>query len=312
MKLIAIFCCLPILLFAQKQNTASPGCTPEYFRYVVETLAHDSMKGRLPGTPEEKKSAEFIAAEFRKTGCKPLRKKQYCFPFDYTNPDSVITHSTGNVIAKVDTKSDYCIVITAHYDHIGAGKHHSNDPFSHAIHNGADDNASGVAMLLGLAAWCNEHKKDLQYDIVFAALSAEEDGLFGAKKFLSSDLIDTSKIICNLNFDMLGSLDRARPMLVADGALENSAWDSLLPRDTTASFFVQRSVNVVKGGADHCVFLDANIPSILFSTGLTGFYHRPTDDPSTINYEGMINISTYLQELLMKLNRKKNLQIILR
>ncbi len=310
MRFTILFCLFPFFLDAQHAEVA-PSCTENYFKYVIGALAHDTMQGRLPGTTQEKQSAQFIAREFCKTGCPPLNKKQYCYPFEFKNADSSITKSCGNVIAKLDTKSKYIVVITAHYDHIGKGDHHSNDPFSHQIHNGADDNASGVAMLLGLAAWCNEHRKELKYDFIFAALSGEEDGLFGAQHFLNSGIVDTSKIICNINFDMVGHLDLMRPLVILDAALLFPTWDSILPVDSAATFLVQRKTNVIKGGADHCVFLERGIPAILISTGLTSHYHRPSDDIDTINFSGMVGISSYVQELILNLNRRKNLELVL-
>jgi len=296
------------------QNKAiDPACSQSYFRYVIATLAHDSMEGRLPGTVGEKKSAEFINQQFCKAGVKPILKKQSTFPFTFKNEDSIVVSSVGNIVTKIDTKSEYCIVITAHYDHIGHGENHSKAPFSnHAIHNGADDNASGVAMMLGLASWCKENQKKLNYDIVFVAFSGEEDGLFGASYFLSQNVIDTSKIICNINYDMVGHLDKTRPMIELDGALETEAWNNLLPSDTTSQFIAERSRIRIKGGADHCVFLDAKIPAILLSTGITGFYHRPTDDLETINFPGMEAICNYSKELILNLNNKKELHMFLK
>lgn len=270
------------------------------------------MKGRLPGTPEEQKSACFIAGEFCRMNVSPLQKKQYCFPFTYKNPDSVSVLSAGNVIAKIDTKSDYCIVVTAHYDHIGYAKHHSGDPYVKGIHNGADDNASGVALLLGLAAWCKEHKSEMKYDIIFAALSAEEDGLYGASEFLKSSLIDTSKIICDLNFDMVGMLDQTRPLVLAEGALLHDGWDSILPNDSAGHFQLERRRIIIAGGADHCVFINAGIPAILFSTGLTPHYHKVTDDIERLNFDGIVYISVYMQEVMLSLNRRKNLVEIMK
>lgn len=293
------------------QRTAPLPSTSEiYFRYVIETLAHDSMNGRLPGTPEEKKSAEFIATELKQTGSEPLKRKRFFYPFDYTGPDSSLIHSCGNVIAKVNTPSRYCIVITAHYDHIGRGEHHSNDPFDHGVHNGADDNASGVAVLIALSAWCNANQPQLQYDVIFAALSGEEDGLFGSKEFLRSRCIDTSKIICNINLDMVGHLDLKRPMIVAEGALLFSAWDSILPRDTNQYFFVQRTKVEVKGGSDHCTFIDAGIPAVLITTGITMHYHKATDEVQTINFPGAVNICNYVETVLASLQRRKELPLL--
>jgi Zn-dependent M28 family amino/carboxypeptidase len=277
-----------------------------YYKYVISTLAHDSMEGRLPGTVHEKKAAGFIENEFRKTKCVPIKKKQYVFPFDYKNPDSTVVHSAGNVLAKIETKSNKCIVISAHYDHIGWGQHHSNDPFAKKIHNGADDNASGVAMLLSLAGWYSSHRDSLNFDIVFAAFSAEEDGLFGAKEFLKSGIIDTSTIICNINLDMVGHLDKTRPILMAESALLFNQWDSILPQNTEFKFIVERSGTLFKDGADHNVFLDVHIPGILFSTGLTEHYHRPSDDESTINYEGMIDIHKYLVSVVRNMQKLKS------
>lgn len=256
---------------------------------------------------EEKKSACFIAHELKQTGSKPLRRKHFCYPFDYTGPDSTMIHSCGNVVAKVNTPSEYCIVITAHYDHIGHGEHHSNDPFDHSVHNGADDNASGVAVLLALSAWCNAHASELKYDVIFAALSGEEDGLFGSIALLHGSYIDTSRIICNLNLDMVGHLDQKRPLLVAEGALTFAAWDSVLPPDTNVNFFVQRNKVLIKGGSDHCTFIDAGIPAILFTTGLTAYYHRATDEVQNVNFSGMEKITAYLEELMSTLQRRKNL-----
>ena len=299
---ILLLVLFPFHVWAQSSSVC-PGATGEYFRYVVETLANDSMKGRLPGTPEEKIAADFIATELKKSGAKPLKRKRFLFPFDYTGPDSTLVHSSGNVIGKINTKSTQCIIVTAHYDHIGFGYHHSNDPFNHSVYNGADDNASGVAMLLALASWCKEHQSQLKYDIVFAAVSGEEDGLFGSEEFLRSGLVDTSLMICNINFDMVGNLDQIRPLLIAEGANESSFWNGFLPKDTTGNFTVQRTNVILVGGSDHYSFIQRKIPAVLLTTGNSKQYHRPGDDPDTINYKGMVAIAHYVEDLLLNINK---------
>lgn len=305
-KTILLLFFIPVFLFG-KTEKEKPACTENYFRYVVGTLAHDSMKGRLPGTAEESKTGKFIAGEFKNAGCK-LKKKNTYFPFDYTAPDSsTVVHSFGNVMAKINTKSDYAIIITAHYDHIGIGKHHSRAPFTNGIHNGADDNASGVAMMLALAGWCNEHKKELKYDMIFIAFSGEEDGLFGSVNYLRSGITDTSKILCNLNFDMVGRLDLMRPILRIDGALEHAAWDSVFPPDSANGFNVHRRLNLIPGGADHCSFLDLHIPAVLITTGLHSEYHTPYDDMDKINFQGMTFIAGYIQKTLQNIFKRQDI-----
>lgn len=305
-KLFSFLLLLPSFLFGKTPNE-KPACTQEYFRYIIGALSNDSMKGRLPGTAEESKAGKFIAGEFKNAGCK-FKKKNTYFPFDYIAPDSsTVVHSFGNVMAKINTRSDYAIVITAHYDHIGMGKYHSRAPFTNGIHNGADDNASGVAMMLALAGWCNEHKKELKYDMIFIAFSGEEDGLYGSVKYLRSGITDTSKILCNLNLDMVGRLDLMRPILRIDGALEYSAWDSVFPPDSASGFNAQRRMNIIAGGADHCSFLDVHIPAVLFTTGLHSEYHTPYDDMDKINFPGMVFIAEYIQQTLLNMFQRKDL-----
>lgn len=303
-RLFCLLLFIPGLVFA-KTKTIQPAITETYFRYVIGTLAHDSMKGRLPGTAEETKAANFIAAEMKKAGCKPF-SGNYFSPFSYTGPDSVTQiRSAGNVISRIDTKSEYAIVISAHYDHIGMGKFHSKTPFTSGVYNGADDNASGVAMLLAMAGWCREHRKELKTDIIFVAFSGEEDGLYGSEYFIRNSPVDTSRILCNLNFDMIGRLDIPRPVLRVDAALEYSAWDSCLPPDSAKGFNVLRRENMIEGGADHCSFLHYHIPAVLFTTGLHSEYHTPSDDIDKINFSGMIYIGNYMTDILHLINRRK-------
>jgi hypothetical protein len=297
-----------VLLYSSAlySQNVKPGLDEAYFRKVISYLAADSMKGRLPGTTEEKRAAIFIAEQLKLAGCKPLKKK-FIHPFDYTNPDSARINSAGNVLGVIDTRSAYCIVVSAHYDHIGMGRHHSKAPFSKQIHNGADDNASGVALLLGLAGWCGQNKHLLNYDVVFVAFSGEEDGLHGSDIFVRSGIADTSKILCNLNFDMLGRLDLLRPVLRIDGATDFTGWNDVLPADSANGFLVLRRSNLIKGGSDHCNFSDRHIPALLITTGLHNDYHTPEDDETRINYFGMNAIGEYLRMLMLNLQRRKNL-----
>jgi len=301
-KLLFLFFFIPATLSAQNK-TVLPDINESYYKYIVSILASDSMKGRLCGTKEEKASAEFILSEMKKTGCKSL-KNTFIFPFQYKSPDSVsVILSNGNVIGRINTKSKNSIVISAHYDHIGLGQFHSRVPFSHGIHNGADDNASGVALMLSLSEWCNKNKNKLKYDVIFAAFSGEEDGLYGSESFINSNLLDTSKIICCINFDMVGRMDIQRPMIRIDGALDFNGWNLILPSDSADGFIVQRSKNEIISGADHCTFLDKHIPAILITTGLHSEYHTPNDDIELINFKGLTLLANYIKELLMNLNK---------
>lgn len=297
MRWLFIFCVIPILSNAQ-QNTI----LQQYHRYIVEALAHDSMLGRLPGTPAEAKAAAFILTNLKKVGGVPVKGKSYLQPFTYTNSDSALVQSTGNVIACVNPKAKKTVVVGAHYDHLGMGHHHSRAPFGNAIHNGADDNASGVAMLLSLAQWCATHNAQLKYRMVFVAYGAEEDGLWGSKYLLGSNLIDTASIAMYINLDMVGRLNSTTPILKTEGLVEHPELDTLLMADTLAGFSVRKVDLVYIGGSDNYTFETYHIPGLSFSTGLTEQYHKPEDDVALINFDGMQQIYRYLLHVLQKLN----------
>lgn len=297
MRWLLVCCFFPLLVFAQN-NTA---LTTEY-RLVINALAHDSMRGRLPGTAEEEKAAKFIVTKFKQLGCQPLKHNTYLQPFTYLNPDSVAIQSAGNVVACVNNRAPKTIVIGAHYDHLGMGKHHSRAPFSNAIHNGADDNASGVAMLLSLAQWCVLHKKDLAYRFVFVCYSGEEDGLFGSQQLINSNLPDTATIAMYINLDMVGHLNTTTPILKTEGLVEYPELDSLLLPDSLVPFAVRKVDPIFVGGSDNYTFEKHHIPGLSFSTGLTEQYHKPNDDVTYINFSGMDQIYNYLSNLLKKLN----------
>lgn len=303
MRRLSVFLSLLLTALCGRAQTCDYRYPEDYYRYLVTALAHDSMEGRLPGTKGEKDAARLIAAELKKAGCRPAAQKQFLFPFDYRNPDSILTSSSGNVIGIIRGKSKEMIVIGAHYDHIGWGKHHSNAPFNKAIHNGADDNASGVALLLHLANWAGRHKKELQYTLVFAAFAVEEDGLYGSKRLLAGGQIDTAKIACYLNFDMVGRLSPITPVLKTEGLLEYPYWNSLLPTDSLQPFQVRKSDPIFKGGSDNYNFELAHIPSLALSTGLHDHYHKPDDDAERINWQGMLQITAYVEKLLENMQR---------
>lgn len=298
-------------VFAQDSGCKiKPFCTEAYFRYVINTLAHDSLEGRLPGTKGEQTAAAFIAGEMKNARLKPLYRKKFTQPFDYKNPDSVLTRSAGNVGGWIDTRSKKTIVIGAHYDHIGWGKHHSNAHFTKAIHNGADDNASGVAMLLALAGWCNAHRDELKYDIVFVAWAAEEDGLYGSELFIKNKTIDTASIACYINFDMVGQLNTLKPLLKVEGLREYPALDQFMDPDTANTLNVRKSDMIFIGGSDNYNFEKSRIPSVAFSTGLSEYYHRPEDDAERINYPGMVQISRYVTYFLEKIQQVPDLETL--
>lgn len=289
---ILLFSCTSIL--AQKNKDT---ITLQLFKKVVYTLANDSMKGRATGSPEEIKTLEFINKEFQLLTRKQLSKQVFKAQL---NDTTQLTGVNGYYFINNGTKKT--IILSAHYDHIGLGGPLSMSKKKDVVHNGADDNASGVALLLGLSDFLIKQKKDtVNYLIVF--YSAHEIGLFGSEAF--AKLIEQKKkkfksISCVINFDMVGRLatDQKKLKCMASPIL-----DSILKNLDTHPFGF--SLNLTDEEKltqlDTKAFYNKHIPCVNFSTGIHNDYHAITDDANYINYNGMIAIYHYLSVLIPKL-----------
>jgi hypothetical protein len=139
-------------------------------------LASDDLKGRLAGSKEEQKAANYLGEQFKKMGLKPYQGKSFAIPFEYNyklNPNDSINPQevkikAQNVVAYLDNKASKTIVIGAHYDHLGLNEHGNSTSMNSKgeIHNGADDNASGVAGLLETARLMKGKDMGKRYDFV--------------------------------------------------------------------------------------------------------------------------------------------------
>lgn len=212
-----------------------------------------------------------------------------------------------NVIGvHIRNKRKKYIVIGAHHDHIGRAELGNSRAEGQEIHNGADDNASGVAMMLHMAKTLPHLWAFRKYNLVFVAFSGEELGLLGSKFFVNNCPIDTSKIIAMVNFDMVGRLNSSSNTLVINGIGTSPYWekrtDKIKP-DTS-----ELKINTTEGGigaSDHTSFYLANIPAVHIFSGQHREYHMPEDDVELINYNGMQKIEDYTTQLICKIPKRK-------
>lgn len=194
------------------------------------------------------------------------------------------------------------IVIGAHMDHLGFGGPSSlGDRRVRAIHNGADDNASGSALVMDLL---NELKaKSLKRSVVAVFFNAEEIGLLGSAHFVASWARyegTYGKIKSMLNFDMVGRLNKKVQVMAADSAPEwMQALESVDSEYKDLFEFQGPSV----GSSDHASFAAAKIPVLFFTTGGHDDYHRPSDDAHKIDYSGLMKIRSFATELITKMDR---------
>jgi hypothetical protein len=195
-----------------------------------------------------------------------------------------VNASVSNVIGILEAEgplAEETIVVGAHYDHLGMGPFGSRRPEERAVHNGADDNATGTAAVMELARRLSATK--LKRRIVFIGFTAEERGILGSNHYLANPAIALDKTVAMINFDMIGMYGKQG--ITLGGANTAKEFPELLARATEgADFNVKQSQSV--GGSDHAGFYNKDIPIMFFHTGLTDLYHTPDDDFETIDVEG--------------------------
>jgi aminopeptidase YwaD len=207
-----------------------------------------------------------------------------------------------NVTGFIDNKAPKTVVIGAHYDHLGYGEDH-NSLFADtipAIHNGADDNASGVGAILALSKLCKEGKSK-NYNYLFIAFSGEELGLYGSKKFVEQNESFLPKVNYMINIDMLGRYDDTKKALTIGGVGTSPTWIPMI--ENSKKFFTPKWDSAGVGPSDHTSFYMKNIPVLFFFTGLHTDYHKPSDDADKINYVGEQNLIQYIYSLVENLDK---------
>ena len=218
----------------------------------------------------------------------------------YSTGDSTITGT--NVIGFLDNKADKTIIIGAHYDHLGMGGEGSLYREGMAIHNGADDNASGVAMLLKLADTLKNINTNNNY--LFIAFSGEEMGLLGSNYFVKNPTIDLSKVNYMVNMDMVGRL-RPDNTLSISGTGTAPVWNQVLNTANKDFKLVLQESGV--GPSDHTSFYLQDIPVLHFFTGQHEDYHKPSDDTEKLNYDGMKKITDFIFTVISDLDKSEKL-----
>lgn len=213
-----------------------------------------------------------------------------------------------NIIGYLDNGAASIVVIGAHYDHLGYGED-SNGLYrgpEHLIFNGADDNASGVAAVIELARLLKTSSVRSN-NYLFIAFSGEELGLFGSKYFVDHPTVDLSKVNYMINLDMVGRLKDSTHALNIGGYGSSPAWAEACDKAQDKKYFTFRYDSSGVGPSDHTSFYRKDIPVLFFFTGLHEDYHKPSDDPEKINYQGELQVVRYVFEIVENLNKKGKL-----
>ncbi|MGJ7031022.1 M20/M25/M40 family metallo-hydrolase [Niabella hirudinis] len=281
-----------LLIFLLAVSVANAQPSEKKLKKHIHYLAADNMKGRQTGSKEVETAATYIERYFKKYGLTPKGTDGYRQPFEARVRRVVVADSirkAANIIGFLDNGAAYTIVVGAHYDHIGYGDlGNSKDSLNIGkIHNGADDNASGVAGLLELAKHYAKNKIKERFNLLFIAFGAEELGLLGSKYFTEHPTVALNTIQWMLNMDMIGRYNPGNGVAVI-GYGTSSCFPEIFKGITSdIKFYTGRDGN---GGSDQTSFYKKNIPVLFFHTGGHPDYHKTGDDASKIDFKALKSI----------------------
>ncbi len=287
-----------------------PICKSQDIDYSVQDiqvdiiyLASDVLQGREPGTEGENLAATYIARRYSEIGLTPLKEDASWFQtFDFTfnnnphaAPGSGEARTARNVIGYIDNGASHTVIIGAHYDHLGYGKFGSRHVGDEAIHNGADDNASGIAAMLYVAEQLvkGDAKRN---NYLFIAFSAEEMGLYGSKYFVNNPWLNLEEVNYMLNMDMVGRLNEDK-VLVINGVGTSPSWEKAVNAIKVADISPKTTQSGI-GPSDHTSFYLKDIPVLHFFTGQHTDYHKPEDDSYLINFQGVKDVGDFMLALI--------------
>lgn len=211
-----------------------------------------------------------------------------------------------NVIGYIDNGAPNTIIIGAHYDHLGYGQDHNSlwagPP---QIHNGADDNASGTALIIEAARALKEQsaKRKSAYknnNYLLMCFSGEELGLYGSKFFTEHPTIPLESVNFMINCDMVGRLNDGTKGITVGGYGTSPYWSNLT--DKTKFLNIKFDSSGI-GPSDHTSFYLKNIPVLFFFTGTHPDYHKPSDDADKINYTGELRVFQYIMNVVENTNK---------
>ena len=212
--------------------------------------------------------------------------------------------NTNNVLGLLPGKgklADQTVVVGAHYDHVGMGGYGSLAPGTIAIHNGADDNASGTAAMLAIADRMMDRLSGLESHrrVLFMGFSAEERGLLGSQYYVKNPVFPLESTVAMVNLDMVGRLRDNELTIYGTGSAPT--FDALVETANEPYGFDLFKVASGYGPSDHQSFYTAGVPVLFFFTGLHDNYHRPSDDFDKIEFGGLTRITDIVSDVTYEL-----------
>ena len=269
---------------------------------MIGFLASNNMKGRGFGTDELDKASDFIAAAFRDAGLKPGGDRDdgyfQAYKASYGEPakEATLRNVIGIIPGSKPELDGQSVIIGAHYDHLGLGWPDVRGSNRGKIHPGADDNASGIAILMELAKLLGKNWKP-DRTVVFAAFSGEEAGLLGSQHYVKNEKhFPVEKAIAMLNMDTVGRLGSKKLQVLGTGSARE--WIHIFMGISYVTGVQIASISNDFGSSDQKSFHDTGVPAVQFFTGPHLDYHSPADTVDKVNKEGLIKVASVVKEAL--------------
>jgi Peptidase family M28/PDZ domain len=276
----------------------------------VKFLSDDRLQGRMTGSPGADSAAAYLARRFSEVGLQPAAGGWFqSFTVGRDAPAVRQARANGivgkNVIGILPGRDpelrNQTVILGAHYDHLGLGGFGSLDPDSTGlVHNGADDNASGAATLIEVAA--RLATKPPARTVVFIAFSGEELGLLGSAYYVKQPIYPLAGTLAMVNLDMIGRLRNGR--LIVYGARTAKEFPALLDSLNWYAGFDLKAQGDGFGPSDQSSFYAAKKPVLHLFTDLHGDYHRTTDDWDKLNYDGLKRVANFTLGLVSALGNR--------
>ena len=288
--------------------TLAPLFSAERMTATIEHLASEVMEGRGLGSQGIDLAAEHIATRFEEAGLQPLGDNGSWFQTwdDTVDRDGAVA-PLKNVIGVIPgTNPDLegqSVVLCAHYDHLGFGWPDVHAGDEGRIHPGADDNASGVAVMLELAQMLGKSLKPARA-VVFAAFTAEESGLKGSRRYVQEmKRYPASKIIGAINLDTVGRLGEGKLLVLSSSSA--SEWKHIFMGCGYVTGVEAEMVTQDLDASDQVSFIEAGVPAVQIFSGPHEDYHRPSDTPDKIDGDGLVKVASFVREALLYLTERE-------
>ena len=277
----------------------------------IKFLSDDKLQGRETGSPGADSAAAYLARRFSEVGLQPAAGGWFqSFTLGREapglRPARAVPLVGKNVIGILPGRDpvlrNQTVILGAHYDHLGLGGFGSLDPDSTgSVHNGADDNASGVSALIQVAARLAVSPP--ARTVVFIAFSGEELGLLGSAYYIKTPIYPLAGTLAMVNLDMIGRLRNGR--LIVYGARSASQFPALLDSLNWYAGFDLKAQGDGYGPSDQSSFYAAKRPVLHLFTDLHEDYHRSTDDWQKINLDGLKRVSDFALGLVTALANRR-------